>query len=138
MVPATGRATARRAAVATVRSSTATRAPGGMDRKVGWSCSRLRQTLVNISATIAPELPWADKMAAWTRASNWGGESRSAPVTSGTAWAMPASVSSMLEPVSASETGNTFMALSASADSAMTTVARRSQALQTCHKVGAC
>ena len=33
------------------------------------ACSRARQTLVNISARIAPELPWADRMAAWTMAS---------------------------------------------------------------------
>ena len=35
MVPATGRATARRAATATVRSSTATARPGGVERSVG-------------------------------------------------------------------------------------------------------
>ena len=69
MVPATGRATARRAALATVRSSTATIAPGGARRSLGLRCSNARQTLVNISARIAPELPWAERMAAWTMAS---------------------------------------------------------------------
>ena len=41
--------------------------------------------------------------------------------------AIPARVSLRLEPVSESDTGKTFIALSASADSAMMPVARRSQ-----------
>ena len=79
MVPATGRATARRAATATVRSKRRDQVPAGMACNAGKSCSSARQTLVNISATIAPELPCADRIAAWTMAS------RLACSTSGTA-----------------------------------------------------
>ena len=75
---------------------------------------------MNISARIAPELPWADRIAACTIAS------RLARFTSGT-WAIPARVSLRFEPVSESDTGNTFIALSASADSEMMVVVRRSQ-----------
>ena len=67
IVPATGRATARRAASATVRADGdpgARRAGAG----AGSPRSRLRQTLENISATMAPELPCAERMAAWTTA----------------------------------------------------------------------
>ena len=121
MVPATGRATARRAALATVRSSTATNSPAGADRSWARRCSNARHTLVNISAKIAPELPWADRIAACTIAS------RLARLTSGTAWAIPARVSLRFDPVSESDTGKTFITLRASADSEMMTVARRSQ-----------
>ena len=123
-MPATGRATARRAASATARSSSATRTPGAADAPA-WSCSRLRQTLLNISATIAPELPCAERIAACTTAP------RLARLTSGTARAIPASVSRRFEPVSASEMGKTLRASNASAESAINALERRSQASKT-------
>ena len=96
--------------------------------------------LMNISATMAPELPWADRIAACTRESNRSagaqnpsGGRGSEGSTSGRASAMPVNVSSRLEPVSESDTGKTFMAFSAGADSTMIVLARRNQAVNASH-----
>ena len=93
IVPSTGRATARRAAVAAVRSRSATCAPVAVASD---SASR-RAMLVSISATMAPELPCADRMAPRTRAST-----RSWPPAAAT---MPSRVNRTLVPVSESGTG---------------------------------
>ena len=75
---------------------------GQLDAPAGtapaWSGNR-RATLVSISATMAPELPCADRIAACTMVS------RSSGVIPGTAEAMPSRVSRRLVPVSESGTG---------------------------------
>ena len=88
--------------------------------------------LVIISATMAPELPCADRMAPRTRAST-----RSGP-DSVAAAAMPSMVSRTLVPVSESATGKTFIASSAAAESPTMTAARLSQASNVAHSVAAC
>ena len=84
--------------------------------------------LVTISARIAPELPCADRMAAWTRAST-----RSGPASVAAA-AMPSMVSRTLVPVSESATGKTFIASSAAADSPTTAADAPSQASNVAHE----
>ena len=69
-------------------------------------------------------------MAAWTTSS------RLARWNRVTEDAIPPIVSFRLEPVSASEMGKTFIAFSASAESATTCEARRSQASPSCHRLG--
>ena len=88
--------------------------------------------LVIISATMAPELPCADRMAPRTSAST-----RSGPASAAAA-AMPSMVSRTLVPVSESATGKTFIASSAAADRPTTAAARPSQASNVAHSVAAC
>ena len=153
IVPSTGRATARRPATATVLSTWASPRSGSV-ATISPDRSKARLRLMIISATMAPELPWADSTAArTTRSAGLGSSSpagapwpaspagapwpatSSAVQSSSTAspvrWAMmPVSVCCRLVPVSESATGNTLIAFKPAAEAVITSALRSSQVRQ--------